>query len=292
MVIHKLSNLTGKMSYKEAIKHKSCANHLGQLKLLMTEIHFLSKYYKDGMLVLYIGAAEGYHIKKLIDMFPGIHFDLWDPLKFSITDTENIKINNKFFTDEDAVRYSNNGKNMIFISDIRNAPPNIKNTDRNYDIEFEKTANEDMKRQLKWVRIMKPSAISLKFRLPFTGKMEYLHGDIWLQSYSPASTEMRLFTSATDNYEKIMTYDCDDVDSRLAYFNYVIRCNGCDKWKEIMKINKIKNNWDNCYCFDILAHYLKTRNKKVTGNNVVKIFLEIIEFLEKRYGGKYNVLFV
>ena len=50
-------------------------------------------------------------------MFPGIHFDLWDLLKFSIIDTENIKINNKFFTDNDAVRYSNNGK-ILFLYQI------------------------------------------------------------------------------------------------------------------------------------------------------------------------------
>lgn len=285
-MIHKLNQLKYRMTYAESQKHKTCEKHFGQMKLLMTEIHFLSKYYKNGMLVLYVGAASGYHIKKIMELFPKIEFDLYDPLKFDIQPSNKIKIFNQFFGDDDAKKYSNMKRDIIFITDIRGEPQNMKESDEGYEAEFEKIVNEDMKRQLRWTRIIKPVASSFKFRLPFTGKMDYLDGDVWLQSYSPASTEMRLFTS---DYNKMITYDCKEVDEKLAYFNCHERCDRSKKWENAMKKYEIKNHWDNAYCLDIISFYLrKIRNKKIISEEECsKIFIDIIKFFTKRYGNKY-----
>ena len=83
MFVYKYSQLTDRITYRDALQ-KGCISekikiHLGQLKLLISEIMFLTKKAKDGDRVLYVGAAEGYHTAKLADMFPTLTFDLWDP---------------------------------------------------------------------------------------------------------------------------------------------------------------------------------------------------------------------
>lgn len=288
MTIYKYNQLTEKTKYHN--NTENCSNHYGQLKLLMSEIHFLSKYYKDGMTILYIGAAEGYHIKKLTELFPTAKFDLWDPGKFVIKNSKNIKIFNKFFLDKHTKLYKKNGKKILFISDIRNIPRE-KTTYEKYK-KMNEHIIEDMKNQLKWVQIIKPAAISLKFRLSYKDKMEYIVGDIWLQSYSPGSTEMRLFADSKYNYTKYIEYDGVDIDEKLAYFNTVIRCEKCSEWDKIMKKYKIKNNWDNCYALNIFAYYLKTQNKTVNQINAIKLFINTIIFLKERYGKKYLNLFI
>ena len=118
---YKYSQLDKRIEYDEAKKLSKDVKemHLGQLKLLISEILFLTKYAKDGNKVVYVGAAEGYHIPKLVELFPNLTFDLWDPAKFGIKETKTINIFNKFFKDEDAENYVKEHNNILFISDIR-----------------------------------------------------------------------------------------------------------------------------------------------------------------------------
>jgi hypothetical protein len=290
MVIHRLQQLHHKMPYNND-GTVWCATHLGQLKLLVTEIHFLSKYSKDGMTVLYVGSAPGTHITKLEQLFPNLNYELWDIRKFDVQASHNIKLHNKYFTDDDMKQYIDNGKNILFISDIRNSPHDIDavTEKKKYYDEFEKIIREDMEKQLKWVTTIKPFASSLKFRLPYTEKMNYLTGDIWLQAYSPASTEMRIFATG---YNKQIEYDGVDTDMRAAYFNFKLRCDGCSKWSDAMRKYKIKNTWDNCYAFDILAYYIQnTQNEKVTKKKVVRLFMKTLDFFKDMNKRKYGVLF-
>ena len=136
-MIYKYSQLEDRITYEKS-KKMNCHNstrHLGQLKLLLTEIMFLSKTWKHGKKVLYVGAAHGYHIYYLAKMFPMLTFDLWDPGKFDIEEHPNIKIFNKFFTNDIAKSYKAQGNNILFISDIRNLEiasnrNDIKNLDK------------------------------------------------------------------------------------------------------------------------------------------------------------------
>ena len=287
---HKFSQLSGEIEYNKVKDHEKCETHLGQLKLLMTEIHFLGKYYTGKEKVVYIGAAEGYHIYIIKKLFKGIKMDLWDPLKFVIKEGDGIKIFNKFFMDEDAEKYSHE-KNILFISDIRNEIPLSKRNSKDWN-EFEKVVKNDMANQLKWAQIINPKAVSFKFRLPYDEKtIEYLKGDVWLQSYSPASTEMRLFKNG--NYDEMMIYDCQKTDRTMAYFNINTRCDGCNKWKKILAKNNIRNIWDNCYCFDIIGYYIKQQTElPVNEKEIMKIFNLIINFLKNRYGKKYDIIYV
>ena len=94
--------------------------HLGQRKLLTSEIEFLSLYCNPGDHVVYAGAAPGTHINFLSEMlFPSLTFDLVDPAKFDATETDRIRIFREFFNDAIASKYCGGNQDVIFISDIR-----------------------------------------------------------------------------------------------------------------------------------------------------------------------------
>jgi hypothetical protein len=280
---------------------------LGQLKLLISEILFLSKKAKSGNKVVYVGAAEGFHIAYLADMFSDLTFDLYDNRDYVIEHRSNIKLFHRYFTQEDAELYSKEGHNILFISDIRNLA--IRNNGRSL-VENDSLIISDNNLQLEWVQIIKPKAAFLKFRCAYSpGKTKYFDGKIYLQAFSPISTETRLLVSdprvmepATKGaYTKFTLYDNREFDEKMFYFNRKIRFdpdNKSTEWKNIMDKYKIINNWDTTYALYVIALYLDKIKKvdkidKETFNDKVgKEFINIINFLKKKYGKKYDVLFV
>lgn len=297
------SQINGNIAYDNVRHLKDSILHLGQLKLLISEICFLTKFmHMKNILVVYVGGAEGYHIKKLAELFPNMSFELYDACKFSITETKNIKIYNRYFTDDDAHNYKTSKQNILFISDIRNHPTkNVK--DVGIDSDVEKNVINDMEMQKKWIRIIKPVASSLKFRLPyeFEKSYRYLDGYRMLQPYAPFSTEVRLFTVYRNNktdhckcmrvIDKDVIYDCIDFDEKMAYFNSQIRKMNFHRWKEQFMIGHIVNNWDNTMTFYILQEYLKKSCDIIDDDMVSQLFFEIVDYLGERYGSKYNYIF-
>jgi hypothetical protein len=291
-MIYKFSQLRKRINYEEAKeKYKHIKEiHLGQLKLLISEIIFLTKYAKDGNKVVYIGAAEGYHIPKLAELFPNLSFDLWDPASFKIKETNKIHIFNKFFKDRDAENYVKEHNNILFISDIRTLE--IATFRKKYQIEkIDKLILNDMNTQLKWIQIIKPIAAYLKFRLPYeSGKTKYLQGTAYLQAYSPSSTELRLSTA---NYTDLIDYDNKEHDEKMAYFNCCIRYSKIEykRWSKIMDKYKIKNIWDNNMSFYVLDYYLWKKREIRDDEEVAKLFNDIIDFFIHLFGDKYNVVY-
>lgn len=290
-MIYKLSQLNQKMAYKDAVKYEGLIKdfHLGQLKLLFSEILFMTKYAKPNNKILYVGAAEGYHIAKLADMFPHNIFDLWDPSPFKVDKRNNITIYNKFFTNKEATKYKDAGNNILFICDIRTLE--IGDYKKVHDLKkMDEIVIDDMNMQMGWLKIINPIYAYLKYRVPYVvPTMEYLTGTIYLQPYSPFSTETRLLTS---NYTKMKTYNNQDNEEKMAYFNAKIRSDvKYKKWEDIMYEYKIKNNWDNNYAFYILDYYLRTINNESSKKEVADLFMDIINFHKKKYGKKYDVVF-
>lgn len=294
-MIYKYSQLVERVSYKESkklYKIKMKDIHLGQFKLLISEILFLTKYAKDGNKVVYVGAAPGYHIYQLADLFPNLTFELWDPVRFEIKEHKNIKKFNKFFTDNDAKKYQSEGNNILFISDIRNLKMGeyrkVKDEKTRID-EMDQLILEDMERQKVWVQTIQPIASYLKFRVPYeTNGFNYLTGTLYLQPYSPASTETRLLTT---NYTDMKFYDNKAFDERLAYFNCCMRVSEDSRWKEIMKKYHILNIWDNYFTLYTLDYYLRIVKGIHDDEAVIKLFNELINFLKDKYGKKYNIIY-
>ena len=296
-IIFKFSQLNKKISFKEAEeKIKSDPNfkpelHLGQLKLFFCELLFLTKYIKNATKVLYVGAAEGYHIAKLADMFPDVMFDLWDPGRFKVEPRNNIKIYNQFFTIDSAKSYANREDKILFMCDIRTIAI-AKLIKHGETTKVDNLVEEDMLMQAEWIKIINPLYAYLKFRLPWhTNKSSYLKGTIYLQPYSPSSTETRLMTN---NYTDYVEYDNKDYDDKIAYFNFCIRYDNnilYDRWDDIFKKYKLLNCWDNAYGLYITDYYLRKIHNVTSDNEIGKLFMNIVNYHIKRYGKKYDIMF-
>lgn len=292
-MIYKYSQLYKRISFNEARKIKRINKkiHIGQLKLLYSEILFLTKHAKNNNKVLYIGAGPGYHIAILADMFPNLNFHLWDPVVFEIEKRDNIKIFNNFFTNSEANQYKKEGNNILFISDIRNL--NIAKFRKSKDIKkMDKLILDDMDKQIKWIQIINPIYAYLKFRLPFEkGITKSFNGTIYLQPFSPISTETRLMTN---NYNDFIGYNNIEFDEKLAYFNCCIRSKNIKyiRWSNVMNTFRIKNNWDNALALYIIDYYLRKVKQIKSDQEVGKMFVDIIDFHKKKYKEKFNILFL
>ncbi|MDB4769512.1 hypothetical protein OAG24_00965 [bacterium] len=250
--------------------------HWGQLKLLMSEIEFLTSQdgsIKDGI-VLYAGAAGGYHIPLLSRMFPDLLFVLYDPAVFGIKPTPNIIIRQEFFTDEVAKLYSK-VSNVYFISDIR--------LDAATEYEFEELVLVNNEMNKKWISIIKPRASMLKFRFPFIKPYHrtFLKGDINFQVFAKVtSAETRLIIDSNTSEE----YDTIKYEEQMVYFNQSYRNRSFLDLDPVFGIN-----YDMYKTYVITLKYLqkqKILDKNSPDvdrwNSVSSIFFEIEKLLGKR----------
>lgn len=295
MIVYKYSQLSDNNILSYAKSMEICKNardlHFGQLKLFFSELIFLSIHAKPGYLVLYIGAAEGYHISLLADFFPECMFELWDPVPFKLEPRANIKLFNSKFTDTDAADYAKiTDRPILLMCDLRNLEI-IVHRRNNSMSGMDELVVTDMDMQASWAKTINPVSAYLKFRLPYNAKQtKYLAGRIYLQPYSKISTEARLMTS---KYDKYIVYDPIKFDMQLAYHNAYNRCSKIDdtKWNNQLKKYNLYHCWDTIYAFYILAYYLKKikgiKSKAVTG----KVFMKIVAFHIKQTGPKYRRMF-
>jgi hypothetical protein len=258
----------------------------GQRKLLLTEIQFLTNYYNlfqdKPKYVIYVGAAHGIHIPLLSNFFPDINFILFDPRKFSISETPKIKIYNRIFTNEDAVHYKNNLTNYMFICDIR-----IRDIENVSDIEIvNKLINQDMKLQMDWHLILNPIKSHLKFRPPRDNiKFNYLAGLIF---YQPWSGKHSLETRLVPFDNNMKEYDSKIYNEELFYHNRITR-------KNYYYTNYNINPKFFCHCYDcaleitILKNYNQNiLNKKYKYKDIEKLSNYITN---KLFNNKYKSIF-
>jgi hypothetical protein len=210
---------------KSIKENEHISKHIGQRKLILTELYFLAEYAHLSNLIVYVGASPGHHINLLAQLFPKHIFHLYDDRDYSIekkyVQSGQVVLFKQYFTDESVEDYKY--KNVLFISDIRNR-----------DVSDFNVIN-DMNMQKNWVLEMRPIKSLLKFRLPYSDQdyckdklvktnrciMEYLNGKLLLQPWAPiSSTEMRLIV---DQYPSLKSYDCLDVEEKCFYHNYVTR---------------------------------------------------------------------
>lgn len=155
---------------KLSTKKNNC--HWGQLKLLFSEIEFLtlcSEYFDvNECLIVYVGAGSGgdERIKNLFmkEFYPNVSMLLYDPTPFTITENENIIIRTGeagFFTDskvEEVLKIAN-GRKILYLSDIRLS-------DENKAVK-ESLIYDNMVEQQRWGIMMGAEMMCLKFRMFF-----------------------------------------------------------------------------------------------------------------------------
>jgi hypothetical protein len=163
--------------------------HNGQRKLFLSEVEFLSFYYKKAKHVVYAGSADGWHTYLLYTMFNNLKFILIDPRPFEllldqkmshrmVRQAEFNKLDEKkpdtwikmingqhgifFINDYYSVKTSEILKelpNILFISDIRTSDNDESPSD--LDVIWNSA------QQINWVESIKPMYYMLKFRTPY-----------------------------------------------------------------------------------------------------------------------------
>ena len=252
-------DLTNQKKYERRTYEYKPMLHWGQLKLFLSEVEFLTKVYalnQQEIWFVYAGAAPGQHIKFLAKLFPKIHFELYDPNKFSVEDTNMIKTHVQFFTDDDAEYWAKQAKEkfVVFCSDIRTEPATPENVVRN------------MGMQMKWWNIIKPELSMFKFRLPWeAGKTEYPDGEIYVQAYpGPTSSETRLIVKKDANTK---LYDNELYENACYYHNIETRLG---KYKTVLgNLSLVRDGVDMCFdCssfINIMQNYLIVLDLPLTG---------------------------
>ena len=227
---------------------------------------------------------------KFFSTFTFHYYGIDNPPGVNMVDYPNLKIFNNAFTESDAEKYKAGSSylNSLFSEYSYGSYPNAnpytaKITEKLNRIKNkiyvllvadyrsgtdETIVDEDLELQEKWVNIIKPDAMSLKFRLSWeSGNTEYFTGDIYTQPrIGPSSTETRLvyftpeiienITSNTPLKEKSFEkkkYHHDSYNNRifywqrhnrLAFHNFTLLGSN-DIFKKLAKgINGL------CHCYD------------------------------------------
>jgi hypothetical protein len=107
--IRKLSDIKYKLKYTSKNSPLKRGNHIGQRKLLLSEVQFLTKVGKkyDIKYCIYAGAAPGHKTHYLSKLFPDIKFILIDPNKFNMFLVDNNKSHRTESRDDIVHIYSN-----------------------------------------------------------------------------------------------------------------------------------------------------------------------------------------
>jgi len=240
--------------------------HIGQRKLLLSEIQLLNHYYsknKDNAVyptIVYVGSAPGTHLLFLKYMFPKVKFILYDGANFDPrlrNDlTGSFELYNEYFTDDVCKtlkkRFAASLKSdLLFISDIR--------MDQKDKKMFEKQVAIDNALQLGWIKILKPKYSLLKFRLPYHLKhgesYNYLKGRVMYQMWPPAvSGETRLLVSKSAISSPLVPYDFKQYEEAMFFHNKWARgyCFSLPLNHELSPIVYTKNN-SHCTCYDCMA---------------------------------------
>lgn len=280
--------------YVEEVFRYNLTRHWGQLKLMLSEIEFLTIFSLNKpktpkkIKVVYPGSADGHHIAFLAQMFNEIEFHLYDPREFHpvlnhLINEGRIHIYKQLFTDNDAKKWQSETKenHILLISDIRSST-HMAGPDA-----FEDAIAKDMKMQMNWYNIINPDLSIFKFRLPFNkSKMEYLDGDIYLQAFPPVtSTETRLIVKGKPVMRE---YDAKKYESIMAYHNKYTRVHEYkNRFDHMSSRNKygLDNRYDSVRFIEIVEDYLKLTGVKLTNQTVLNTIRDIINNM-----GKFNKL--
>jgi hypothetical protein len=246
-------------------KYRAATNvHLGQRKLMLSEVQMLLEYYKKSRsppIVVYIGAAPGTHLLYLSEMFPDVSFILYDgaridrQLKAWPRVYEIHEGRDGFFTNEKChqlkKRLAAQKRPVLFVSDIRLAEED--------DTKFEHNVTRDMELQKEWVQILKPTLSLLKYRMSYHMKhgesLRYLKGTILYGIWpKQQSGETRLLVEKEDTGKEI-NYDFKDYEESMFFHNKFVR-SYCfpisDELKQFMR--PPKNIY--CPCYDCVSELL------------------------------------
>ncbi len=239
-------------------------HHRGQLKLLLSEIEFLTSHYRPDATMVYAGAAPGTHLPLLIKLFPGLKIHAYDTSKFCEAmkklhkEQKSVIIFKKYLTVEKAAEYAKL-TDILYCSDIRTNEKGSGPSDE--DVAANNKLNVDI------VMAMNPVACLLKFRCPFNTPEDVsnsIKGEYLLQAWSKSlSAESRLV--ATQPYEVCQV--SHKVYESAMFTHNLRRSSKYSGFAEILslktnlKIAGIPRGFDYAYYCLVVSNYCKKFNK-------------------------------
>ncbi len=278
------------------------------LRLFCAELLFLMLYIMHEDIktnrVIYIGAAPGFHLVKLMKMFPYLKFDLYDDqpihseLELYIDENpDQVKIFREKFTIETCTHYKNTDENIYLITDHRDpqfmVDPIFTNVEdknkakRDHQKLKEASYLEDMTFQKDVCKELNPKVAYLRFRPPHyyedesveNPTFQYFKGNIILMIYNDyKSTESRLVvTDFSDdqfnwNYRKYQYY--------LNNFNDEVReslmLNPFTNDQTPLK-NQLGNKFETVILMYLLKQYFKLQGiTNVKSDHVIRFYTEFV----------------
>jgi len=238
----------------------------GQLKLFATTLYSLIRYWNwqdhGPPLILYAGAAPGWNIDILAEMFPSIKWILYDmtkkPASFVSKNITAFLGKEGEFTEKTAEQYSNL-ENVFFLSDVRR---DIRGS----------SILKDMEAQARWMQIIRPKLSMLKFRLPYQvegepSSVNYFPGVNLIQAFTKKnSTETRLIVKGVP--EMTTEYDKMRHEQQMFYHNVLTRYS---QWYHDPVVGglvddggNLDNHYDSVYLLFVLKDYIEFSGKKTT----------------------------
>ena len=285
---YKIDDTFPKLSYQDRRQRPTSTLHVGQIKMFLTTLQFLTNYIPKNKEthILYPGSAYGTNIHFLSKLFPNCYWYLIDPLPYYKQLHDNDKIlhmSNKFFTNKDAEYFKQKLKNKftLFISDIRN-----RYDDKNWTLN-EINIDKDMIYQSNWCKIFNADYSFLKFRVPrLTNKYTYLEGELFLQPFATVSTTEARLVVKKNAQDKI--YDLDDYEDKLYYHNRILRV--CDYSKlHNYKLKYFCNCYDCSSFFLILENYINKYNPTLSIYALIEKVFKYIEYYS-HFKNHYNFI--
>lgn len=184
------------LPYQRGTSTFRTSTHIGQRKLFLSELQFLTDEVPDNATIIYAGAAPSNHTGYLSKLFPQIKFILVDPNPFEIFEanpiyltgtcdemittavngTDNIYIINDYFTMDLARAIAKIIPKHYFISDIR--------TNSGDDFPDSLDILWNLAQQYNWMLTMKPMASMVKFRHPFYADVDDFRAKCLMAPYS------------------------------------------------------------------------------------------------------------
>lgn len=269
-----------KLEYQDRRQRPTSTLHLGQIKLFLTTLYFLTNNIPRDKEVhlLYPGSAAGNNIHIISKFFPNIFWYLIDPLPFYQKLHTNKKIlymSNTYFTTKNAEFFKKKLKNKytVFISDIRFADQNDLREVREIRV------HNDQIKQYDWCKCFNADISLLKFRIPrFYDNYKYFDGEIFIQPFATVTTtETRLFVKKN---AKDIIYNLNDYEDKLYYHNRVLRV---ANYSKIIKHNF--KHFDCCfdcsYFIFIIKNYISKYNSNLTLNELIHKIFDELEHIDK-----------
>ena len=331
-------------SFREKIRPKeryqfndSTTVYFRERSLRLSEIEFLTMCCNDigkvselkcrKLVLIYAGCAPSKSLHFLQDMFPFIHFILYDPAKMLHTETSSmVEIKQELFTDEIALQlketYPDRSYFRIFISNIKRA--------KNFaSIENTQLEMADMQMQMNCLKNLDPFKSMLRFRVPYPEtrantkpELNYLNGKLLFKLWTHiGSMDTNLIVDKLNNNSlkqyRFMKYKnqlyrfntvervlCYDHDLDLVVVDGLDRCYDCRAEIFIFE-SYIKCQEENSLFLKIaksdkthktLQVYLEEFNEQMDAHEKI-IRLELnkekfeLKFTDIRYGKKFTEMF-